>query len=77
MWAIDTITGLTPAAPDGATSVVIAVDVFTKWAEMHTVPDLNSTETAKWFYNHIITGYGAPAVVRTDQGTEYQGAFDA
>ena len=32
-YALDCFVGLTPAAPNGGTAVVIAIDLFTKWLE--------------------------------------------
>ena len=75
IWCIDTIVGLKPAAPDGATDVLVAVDPFTKWVEAGAVPTLNSHETAFWFHREITCRYGIPAVVRSDKGLEFQGEF--
>ena len=63
----------TPPAPDGATDVILAVDPFTKWVEVGTVPSLNSHEVAEWFPREVVCWYGVPARVRTDQGREYLG----
>ena len=76
-WCIDTMGPLKPAAPDGATHVVVAVDTFTKWIEAGTVTLKNSYEMAIWFHAHVVCRYGLPAVVRSDRGTEYSGAFDS
>ena len=43
IWCVDTMGPLKPAAPDGATHIIVAVDTFTKWVEAGTVPIKNST----------------------------------
>ena len=77
VWCLDSAVNFTPPAPDGATDVILAVDPFTKWVEIGTVPTLNSHEVAEWFHREVVCRYGVPARVRTDQGREYMGAFDA
>ena len=42
MWSIDTITNMQPPAPSGATSIIVAIDVCSKWIEIGTLPELNS-----------------------------------
>ena len=77
VWCLDTAVNFSPPAPDGATDVVLAVDPFSKWVEMGTVPTLNSHEVAEWFHREVVCRYGVPARVRTDQGMEYRGQFSA
>lgn len=76
IWAVDTVVKLTPAAPDGAQDVIVGVDPFTRWVEIGKLPHLTSHETAVWFHEAIVCRYGMPALVRTDRGPEYRGAFD-
>ena len=74
---MDSAVNFSPPAPDGATDIIIAVDPFTKWVEVGTVPDLKSHSVAEWFHREVICRYGVPAKVRTDQGREYMGEFSA
>ena len=66
VWCLDSAVNFTPPAPDGATDVILAVDPFTKWVEIGTVPTLNSWEVAEWFHREVVCRYGVPARVRTD-----------
>ena len=66
IWAIDTLVGLKPPAPNGGTDIVLGVDPFSKWVELAVMPELDSTNTATWFADEIISRYGVPAIVRTD-----------
>jgi Integrase core domain len=75
IWAVDTIVGLKPPAPNGGTHVLVCVDPFSKWVELAVMPELDSSNTATWFYDEIICRYGVPSVVRTDQGREFCGDF--
>ena len=75
IWCIDTVTNLTPAAPNGATDFLIAVCAYSKWVEVGAIPTLNSHETVRWFHEEVVCRYGVPLAVRTDRGLEYQGEF--
>lgn len=66
---------LKPAAPNGGTDVIVCVDPFSKWVELAVLPELDSTNTATWFFDEIICRYGVPTIVRSDQGREYWGDF--
>ncbi len=66
VWCLDSAVNFTPPAPDGATDVILAVDPFSKWVEIGTVPTLNSHEVAEWFHREVVCRYGVPARVRTD-----------
>lgn len=75
-WSVDLIVGLPPAS-DGATICIVGIDVYSKLAVMHPLPDRQSVTTARWLYAHIVTEYGRPRFVRTDHGAEFKGAFDS
>ena len=75
-WCIDTITGLTPPAPDGGTSIFVAVDPFTRWMELGRTPALTSYHAVEWLHDQIVCRYGTPYGIRTDKGMEYHGEFD-
>ena len=75
-WCIDTITGLTPPAPDGGTCIFVAIDPFTRWVEIGRSAALTSFRTAKWFHEQVVCRYGTPYGLHTDKGTEYWGDFD-
>ena len=72
---MDTIVNLTPVSPTGSSSIIIAVDPFTKWIELGSLNNLNSHETSQWFHKNITCRYGVPYLVRSDRGSEYRGRF--
>ena len=74
--AVDSIVGLKPPAPDGATSVILAVDTCSRFVVAGRLPTLSSYATANWFHAAITCVFGLPHTVRSDRGPEYRGAFD-
>ena len=77
VWSIDTIMQMSPPVPDGAHNILVAVDTFTKWVEIGTVPRLDLTHVTMWFHANIVCRYVLPDLVRTDSGAEYKGDFKA
>ena len=73
IWAIDSLPNMSPPAPDGSTTVVVVVDVFTKWIELRALPHLNSFYTTQFFHEEVVCRYGVPAAIRCDGGMEYRG----
>ena len=47
------------------------VDHFTRWLELHTLPEQTAEITAKIFFEQWITRYGAPLQVHTHQGRNF------
>jgi hypothetical protein len=62
-------------APGGLTHLLVAVDKFTKWIEAKPIKKLDGSSTIK-FFNEIITRYGVPHSIITDNGTNFvKGVF--
>jgi transposase InsO family protein len=68
------VVGPFPTSTTGKRYVVIAIDYFTKWVEAVAMETQGSAETAA-FLTGIIDRFGAPSIIRTDQGTHFQGEF--
>lgn len=75
VWAIDLMVGLPPGR-DNHTVCVVAIDVFSKFIVMNSLPNKESLTLAEWLYDRVICEYGVPLVVRSDRGTEFKGHFD-
>jgi hypothetical protein len=61
--------------PGGLTHLLVAVDKFTKWIKAKLTKKLNGLSTIK-FFNEIITRYGVPHSIITDNGTNFaKGVF--
>jgi hypothetical protein len=74
---VDLVTNLTPVGPEGEVHAIVAVDPMTKWVEIGALRNKASATVASWSHANITCRYGPPARVRSDQGTEFKGAFAA
>jgi ribonuclease HI len=70
VWGLDMV-GPFKTAPEGLTHLLVAVDKFTKWIEAKPIKKLDGSSTIK-FFNEIITRYGVPHSIITDNGTNSQ-----
>ena len=73
-WSVD-LAGPFPADGDGMRWAAVAVDVYTKWVEVALLPSKHAFVTARWFYNEVISRWGRPCFVRSDNGTEWMAEF--
>ncbi len=55
--------------------VLVMVEHFSKWIELVPSPDKSSKGVAYIFLDRVLSHFGAPVDVLTDQGTEFQGEF--
>jgi transposase-like protein len=51
------------------------VEHFSKWIELVALPDKSNEGVAYSFLNRVLSHFGAPVEVLTDQGTEFLGDF--
>ena len=72
IWAIDFI-GPFPILSEriGARYIITAVKYVTKWAEAKLVNTCSSEIAAKFIYENIITRFGCPLTLISDQGTHF------
>ena len=75
-WSLD-LAGPLPLSRKGNRYVIIMVEHFSKWMELVTIPRKEAKYTAEAFLHRVLTLFGAPAEVLTDQGTEFEGEFQA
>ena len=74
-WHVD-LCGPFPTTSRGNLYVMVAIESFTKMVCGDALPNKESTSTTYAFEHSVLSKYGACAEVVTDQGTEFQGAFD-
>ncbi len=51
------------------------VEHFSKWIKLVPSPNKSSEGVAYAFLNRVLSHFGAPVEVLTDQGMEFQGEF--
>jgi len=54
---------------------MVAVEAFTKHMEAIPMPNKEANTIAYHFLHNVLSRYGAPWQVITDEGTEFKGAF--
>ena len=55
--------------------MLVCIEHFTKWVELIPLPSKYSKDAAKALLDGVLSRYGAPGEVLTDQGREFQGEF--
>ena len=60
---------------DGNHYLLITIDLFSKWVETHTVPLLCSWRAAEFLYDDLVTHWGKPCYIKTDNGVEFVAAL--
>ena len=72
IWAIEFIGPFPiPAKRIGAKYIITVVESVTKWEEAKVVNTCSSEIAAKFIYENIITRFGCPLTLISDQGTHF------
>ncbi|RDY05175.1 Retrovirus-related Pol polyprotein from transposon 17.6, partial [Mucuna pruriens] len=69
-WGIN-ILGPFPIAPGQIKFLVVAVDYFTKWIEAEPVAVISAERIKKFLWKKIICRFGLPAILVSDNGTQF------
>jgi hypothetical protein len=73
-WHVD-LAGPFPTSRRGNKYVMVAIEAFSKHAEIIPIQSKAPSEVAWHFKHHVLCRFGACAEVVTDQGNEFQGEF--
>jgi transposase-like protein len=73
-WSLD-FAGPLPLTVRHNKYVLVMVEHFSKWIELVPSLDKSSEGVAYAFLDRVLSHFGAPAKVLTDQGTKFQGEF--
>ena len=73
MWGID-IMGPFPKAKNELQYVMVAIDYMTKWAEAKALRNIIQDDAIKFVNEQIVTRFGIPRVMVSDNGTQFVGA---
>ena len=69
-WHIDILSGL-PTTKDKFKHILLIVDSYSKWCEAFPLRTQEATEVANVLYKEIITRYGAPRYLISDNGKTF------
>jgi hypothetical protein len=69
-WGVD-ILGPFRLAQGQVKFLIVAVEYFTKWIEVETVATITADMIRKFYWKKIICSFGLPAVLVTDNGTQF------
>ena len=54
---------------------MVVADYFTKWVEAFPLPDQTAGTVARTLVEQVVTRFGAPLEIHTDQGREFEAAL--
>lgn len=69
--AID-VMGPLPKSDSGNRFIIVVMDYFTKWPEAFPVADQTAETVAEGLVNHVISRFGIPQELHSDQGTNFE-----
>ncbi|XP_063949889.1 uncharacterized protein LOC135152732 [Daucus carota subsp. sativus] len=72
LWGID-IMGPFPKAKSELQYVMVAIDYMTKWAEAKALRNITQEDAIKFVKEHIVTRFGVPITLVSDNGTQFVG----
>ena len=52
--------------------ILVIGDYFTKWMEAFAIPDQTAETVAKYLVNEVISRFGVPAYIHSDQGRQFE-----
>nr|KYP75499.1 Pro-Pol polyprotein [Cajanus cajan] len=72
-WAIDIIGQIHPPSSKNHKYILVVIDYFTKWVEAIPLKEVEQKDIIDFVEDHIITRFGIPQTITTDQGTVFTG----
>lgn len=71
-WAIYFVGPINPPGKrTGAWYIITATDYLIRWVEATLVKNCSATTTAKFIFKNILTRFGCPCILMSDQGTHF------
>jgi transposase InsO family protein len=71
-WAIDFVGPINPPGNHtGERYIITTIEYLTRWAEARAVTDCSATTTMCFIFDDIITRFGCPKILMSDQGTYF------
>ena len=69
-WGLDLV-GPLPRATGNRQWLIVATDYFTKWVETEPLACITDSESRKFIWKNIITRFGIPKCLISDNGTQF------
>ena len=69
------ILGELPMTEEGNKYIVVISDYFTKWTESYPMKNMEASTVARILVNEVITRFGVPATIHSDQGSQFESAL--
>ena len=55
----------------GAQYIITVMDYLTRWEKVAPIKDCNTMTTAKFLFENVVTRFGFPKILISDQGTHF------
>nr|XP_025647464.1 uncharacterized protein LOC112742446 [Arachis hypogaea] len=69
-WGVDLL-GPFPVGLGQVKYLIVAIDYYTKWIEAEPLASISSSNCRKFMWRQVITRFGIPEVVISDNGTQF------
>ncbi|XP_016177908.1 uncharacterized protein K02A2.6-like [Arachis ipaensis] len=69
-WGVDLL-GPFPPGPGQVKYLIVAIDYYTKWVEAESLASISSANCQKFLWRQVVTRFGIPATVISDNGTQF------
>ena len=66
------ILGELPKTDRGNKYILVVSDYYTKWTESFPMPNMEAQTVAKIIVEEVVARFGVPAVIHSDQGSQYE-----
>ena len=71
-WAVDFVGPINPLGKrTGARYIITTTDYLTRWEEAAPVVDCTVVTAAKFIFENIVTQFGCPRILMSDQGSHF------
>ena len=69
------ILGELPETESGNRYILVISDYYTKWTESFPMPNMEARTVARIIVEKVITRFGVPSYIHSDQGKQYEGSL--